>query len=371
MDAWGGVACYASSMIERITELVQHYESLEKMLTDPEILADHNRIREISQERSNLTVIVSKYHQLEEIERALNDARGMLRDDDEEVQEFARVEIEDLEPKYSQLEHELKVSLLPKDPADEKDVIVEIRAGAGGDEAGLFAHDLYRMYQRYAERQRWQVEVINTSANDAGGFREITFELNGSGAYSRLKYESGVHRVQRVPETETQGRIHTSTATVAVLAQVDDVDMEINWDEVRIDTYRAGGAGGQHVNKTSSAVRFTHEPTGIVVTCQDERSQLKNRAKAETVLRARLYEIERDKIVAEQADARRSQVGSGDRSEKIRTYNYPQDRITDHRINLSTHGLPKILDGEIDVLIDAVASEEEARALMTADSATK
>jgi peptide chain release factor 1 len=354
-------------MLQRINELVTHYEYLGSQLADPEVLADHKKIRDISQERSGLETIVNNYHRLMSVQAALDDARLMLRDDDEDVREFARSEIDTLDPEYVEIEYELKLSLLPKDPSDSKDVIMEIRAGAGGDEAGLFAHDLYRMYQRYAERHRWQISVLNTSANDAGGFREITFELAGDGVYSRLKYESGVHRVQRVPDTETQGRIHTSTATVAVLAQVDEVDMEINWDEVRIDTYRAGGAGGQHVNKTSSAVRFTHEPTGIVVTCQDERSQLKNRAKAETVLRARLYEVEQEKIISKQASARRLQVGSGDRSEKIRTYNFPQDRITDHRISLTTHGIPKVLDGEIDVLIDAVASEEEARALMAAD----
>ena len=263
------------------------------------------------------------------------------------------------------LENELKMALLPKDPADEKDVIIEIRAGTGGDEAGLFASDLFRMYQRYAERRNWKTEVLNTSINEAGGYREIVFEVHGRGAYSRMKYESGVHRVQRVPQTETQGRIHTSTATVAVMPEVDEVDVEINWDDVRIDIYHSGGAGGQNVNKVATAVRYTHNPTGIVVTCQDERSQTKNREKAAAILRARLYELERSKQAAEQASLRKAQVGSGDRAEKVRTYNFPQDRITDHRVGLTVHSMPRILDGEIDALIDAVAAEEQARLLAT------
>ena len=269
-------------------------------------------------------------------------------------------------PLLADLEEELKLALLPRDPADEKDAIIEIRAGAGGEEAALFAADLFRMYQRYAERQGWRLEVLNTSEAGPGGYREMTFELSGEDAYRRMKHESGVHRVQRVPETESQGRIHTSTATVAVLPEVDEVEVEIDWSEVRTDIFHASSAGGQNVNKVATAVRFTHEPTGIVVVCQDERSQAKNRAKAESVLRARLYELERAKADAEVADARRSQVGSGDRSEKIRTYNFPDDRVTDHRVRLTRHGLPRILDGEIDALIDAVAMEEQSRLLQQA-----
>ena len=282
------------------------------------------------------------------------------------MRELGRDEEQRLAPELDDLEQQLKVALLPKDPADEKNVIVEIRSGAGGDEAGLFAADLFRMYQRYAERQNWKVEVLNTSAAHSGGFKEITFELNGQGAFSRLKYESGVHRVQRVPETESQGRVHTSTATVAVLPEVDEIDVDIDWNEVRIDIFHSGGAGGQNVNKVATAVRMTHEPTGIVVVCQDERSQAKNRARAESVLRARLYEMEREKREAEESAARRSQVGSGDRAEKIRTYNFPQDRITDHRVSLTIHGMPRVMDGDIDELINAVSADEEARLLAAA-----
>ncbi|MDE2694971.1 MAG: peptide chain release factor 1, partial [Chloroflexota bacterium] len=261
------------------------------------------------------------------------------------------------------LEEDLEAARLRRDPADEKDAIIEIRSGAGGDEAALFAADLFRMYQRYTERQGWRLEVLNTSESGPGGYREITFEVSGQDAYRRMKHESGVHRVQRVPETESQGRIHTSTATVAVLPEVDEVEVDIDWGEVRTDIFHSGGAGGQNVNKVATAVRFTHEPTGIVEICQDERSPAKNRAKAESVLRARLYELERAKADAEVADARRTQVGTGDRSEKIRTYNFPQDRVTDHRVNVTLHSLPRILDGEIEALIDAVQLEEQSRLL--------
>ena len=291
-----------------------------------------------------------------------------MRAGDDEERELGREEEERLTPLLAQLEEELKVALLPRDPADEKDAIVEIRGGAGGDEAALFAADLFRMYQRYAERQGWRLDVLNTSESGPGGYREITFEVSGQDAYRRMKHESGVHRVQRVPETESQGRIHTSTATVAVLPEVDEVEVDIDWGEVRTDIFHASSAGGQNVNKVATAVRFTHEPTGIVVVCQDERSQAKNRAKAESVLRARLYELERAKAEAEVADARRTQVGSGDRSEKIRTYNFPQDRVTDHRVNVTLHSLPRILDGEIEALIDAVALDEQSRLLAAATS---
>jgi peptide chain release factor 1 len=353
-------------MFERLAEIEARYEELTALLADPEVLADHRRIEEISRERSGLESIVELYRTYSETRQALEDARALAADSDEDLRELGHDEEQRLEPKVDALEQELKVALLPKDPADERNVIVEIRSGAGGDEAGLFAADLFRMYQRYAERTNWKVEVLNTSAAHSGGFKEITFELTGRGAFSRLKYESGVHRVQRVPETESQGRIHTSTATVAVLPEVDDIDVDINWNDVRIDIFHSGGAGGQNVNKVATAVRMTHEPSGIVVVCQDERSQAKNRARAESVLRARLYEVERQRREAEESEARRSQVGTGDRAEKIRTYNFPQDRITDHRVNLTVHGIPRVMDGDIDDLIDAVSSDEEARLLAAA-----
>ncbi len=353
-------------MLERHAEIEARYEELTNLLADPEVLADHRRIEEIGRERAQLGAIVELYRTYRETETALEEARALLEDDDDDMRDLGRDEEQRLAPERETLEQQLKVALLPKDPADEKNVIVEIRSGAGGDEAGLFASDLFRMYQRYAERQNWQVEVLNTSAAHSGGYKEITFELNGQGAFSRLKYESGVHRVQRVPETESQGRVHTSTATVAVLPEVDDIDVEIDWNEVRIDIFHSGGAGGQNVNKVATAVRMTHEPSGIVVVCQDERSQAKNRARATSVLRARIYEMERERRDAEESATRRSQVGSGDRAEKIRTYNFPQDRITDHRVSLTIHGMPRVMDGEIDQLIDAVSADEEARLLADA-----
>ena len=353
-------------MLERLAEIEARFEELTQQLSDPEVVADHRRVETIARERASLGAIVDLYREHRVTERAVNDARALLEDDDEEMRSLGHDEEQRLSSELERIEQELKVSLLPKDPADERNVIVEIRSGTGGDEAGLFASDLFRMYQRYAERRDWKVEVLNTSAAHSGGFKEITFELNGQGAYSRLKYESGVHRVQRVPETESQGRIHTSTATVAVLPEVDDIDVEIDWNEVRIDIFHSGGAGGQNVNKVATAVRMTHEPTGIVVICQDERSQAKNRARATSVLRARIYEVERARREAEESATRRSQVGSGDRAEKIRTYNFPQDRITDHRVSLTIHGMPRVMDGDIDDLINAVSADEEARLLAAA-----
>jgi len=351
-------------MLERLADLDARYMELEHQLTDPEVIADHRRVQELAQERSDLATVVNLYREYRDAAKQLEEARTLMRDgDDEEMRQMAHDEVEELSELVARLDQEMKVALLPKDPADARNVIVEIRAGAGGDEAGIFAADLYGMYQRYAERVGWKTEIMNTSANEAGGYREIVFEIRGHGAYSRLKFESGVHRVQRVPQTEAQGRIHTSTATVAVMPEVDEVDVEINWNDVRIDIFHSGGAGGQNVNKVATAVRMTHNPTGIVVTCQDERSQAKNRSKAEAQLLAKLYTLEREAQDSEVAALRKSQVGSGDRAEKIRTYNYPQDRITDHRIGLTVHGIQKVLDGELDALIDAVASEDQARLL--------
>ena len=350
-------------MLERLADIEARYIELEQQLTDPEVIADHRRVQELAQERSDIETVVQLYRQYRDSSKQLEDAKVLLREGDDEMRDLAREEVDTLTEEVERLNQELTIALLPKDPKDERDVIVEIRAGAGGDEAGLFASDLYGMYQRYAEREGWKTEVTNTSANEAGGYREIVFEIHGRGAYSRLKYESGVHRVQRVPATEAQGRIHTSTATVAVMPEVDEVDVDINWNDVRIDIFHSGGAGGQNVNKVATAVRMTHIPTGIVVTCQDERSQAKNRSKAEAQLRAKLYALEREAQDSEVAALRKSQVGSGDRAEKIRTYNYPQDRITDHRIGLTVHGIPKVMDGDLDGLIDAVASEDQARAL--------
>ena len=350
-------------MLERIAELEARFEELTALLGDPEVMADHRRMTEIARERSHLERVVDLGRRFRDTREALDDAHELLRSNDDDERELAREEEERLSPLFARLEEDLKVALLPRDPADEKDAIIEIRGGAGGDEAALFAADLFRMYSRYAERQGWRLEVLNTSESGPGGYREITFEVSGRDAYRRMKHESGVHRVQRVPETESQGRIHTSTATVAVLPEVDEVDVDVDWSEVRIDIFHSGGAGGQNVNKVATAVRFTHEPTGIVVICQDERSQAKNRAKAASVLRARLYDLERAKAAAEVADARRTQVGTGDRSEKIRTYNFPQDRVTDHRVNVTLHSLPRILDGEIEALIDAVQLDEQSRLL--------
>ncbi len=353
-------------MLERLAEIEARFEELNRLLADPEVVADHRRMNELARERSRLEQVVALFRRYRDTSEALADARTMSGSGDEDERELGREEMERLGPELEQLEQELKLSLLPRDAADEKDVIVEIRSGTGGEEAALFAADLFRMYIRYAERRGWKTEVINTSEAAAGGYKEITFELHGQEAYRYMKHESGVHRVQRVPETETQGRIHTSTATVAVLPEVDEVDVDIDWSKVRIDIFHSGGAGGQNVNKVSTAVRMTHEPTGIVVICQDERSQAKNRAKAEAHLRARIYEMERAKQAAEQAGARKAQVGTADRAEKIRTYNFPQDRVTDHRVNLTVHSLPRVMDGELDPLIEAVAVDEQAKLLQAA-----
>jgi peptide chain release factor 1 len=350
-------------MWERLQSIEQRFEELTAQMGEPDVAADYERLQALARERAGIEAVVTLYRQYREVERGIEDARSVANDGDAELAALAREELDELTARREQLEADLKLALLPKDPHDERNVIVEIRAGTGGDEAALFAADLYRMYTRYADRQGWQTEVLSFHEIGIGGFKEVVFDVRGQGAYSRLKYESGVHRVQRVPDTEAQGRIHTSTATVAVLPEAEEVEVDIDEGELRIDTMRASSAGGQNVNKVETAVRITHLPTGIVVSAQDERSQLKNRVKGMAVLRARLLALKQAEQHAEISQARRSQVGTGERSEKIRTYNFPQDRITDHRIGLSVHNLPGVLDGELDELIDAVATSEQTRLL--------
>jgi peptide chain release factor 1 len=350
-------------MQDKLRALEDRYEALNAEMARPEIAADYQRLTELAKERSSLDEVVGLFRRLREIDAQADEAREMANDSDAELARMAREELASLEPQREQIEHDLKLALLPADPRDERDVIVEIRAGTGGEEASLFASDLFRMYSRYAEQRRWPVEVLSASDSEKGGFKEIVFEVHGKGAYSRLKYESGGHRVQRVPATEAQGRIHTSTATVAVLPEAEEVELEINESDVRTDIYHSGGAGGQNVNKVATAVRLTHIPTGIVVQCQDERSQLKNRTKAMNVLRARLLQIKEEEQNAQMSDSRRSQVGTGERAEKVRTYNFPQDRVTDHRVDYTRHNLPRFLDGQIDDVIDAVATADQAQRL--------
>lgn len=351
-------------MLDRLQLLEDRYEKLNELLSDPEVISDVNKLREYSKEQSDLEKVVSTYREHRALSSELSDAKAMLEDElDDEMSEMVKLEISELSEQTEKLEEKLKVLLLPKDPNDDKNVIVEIRAAAGGDEAGLFAGDLYRMYSRYAEMNRWKTEVIEAQSSGVGGYNEIIFMINGNGAYSKLKYENGAHRVQRVPETESSGRVHTSTATVAVLPEAEDVDVEVRNEDIQVDTYRSSGAGGQHVNTTDSAVRITHLPTGIVVSCQDEKSQIRNREKAFKVLRARLYDKYQQEAQAEYDATRKSAVGTGDRSERIRTYNFPQSRVTDHRISLTIQKLDQVLDGELDEFIDALLAEEQAEEL--------
>jgi len=351
-------------MLDKLAAIEARYEELERLLSDPAVLNDYEKMAQYNKERSGIEEIVEVYRDYKRQLDQLAGAREMLdAESDSELREMALEEVNALETSTEALRERLKVLLLPKDPRDEKNVIMEIRAGTGGDEAGLFAADLFRMYSYYAQKRGWKIEVIDQHETGVGGFKEISFEVKGQGAYSRLKYESGVHRVQRVPETESQGRVHTSTVTVAVLAEMDEVDVELNMNDVRVDVYRSGGAGGQNVQKNATAVRMTHIPTGIVVAVQDERSQLQNKERAKQILIARLYEIEAEKQRSAMESERRSQVGTGERSEKIRTYNFPQNRVTDHRVNVTSYNLPVVMEGELDEFIDELIAQDQAEKL--------
>ncbi|GAP15212.1 bacterial peptide chain release factor 1 [Longilinea arvoryzae] len=350
-------------MLEKLASIEAHYDELSHLLEQSS--DDYQRIAELAKERAEIEPIVLKSREYKTLLKQVEEARDLLNSDDAELHELATAELQEIEPQVVQLEKDLKALLVPKDPRDHRNVIFEIRAGTGGDEAALFAADLFRMYSHYAERRNWKVEILSQSEIGLGGFKEIVFNIKGKGAYSRMKYESGVHRVQRVPITEAAGRIHTSTVTVAVLAEVEDVDIQIPEKDIQIEVYRSAGAGGQNVQKNSTAVRLLHLPTGLVVTCQDERSQLQNKLRAMNILRARLYDLEQQKRQQELDDSRRSQIGTGERSEKIRTYNYPQNRVTDHRINISSFNLPAVMDGELDEFIDELSIREESERLST------
>jgi peptide chain release factor 1 len=351
-------------MLEKLEALEERFESITEEMARPEVVADYQRLQALAKERATLEDVVSLYRDLKAVTSELEDARSLINEgSDPDLVGLAREEAASLDEKEGRLQERIKLALLPRDPHDVRDVIVEVRAGTGGEEAGLFAGDLFRMYSRYAERKRWGVEVLSANESEKGGFKEIVFEVRGKGAYSRFKFESGVHRVQRVPVTETQGRVHTSAATVAVLPEAEDIEVDVDEKDLKWDVFHSGGAGGQNVNKVATAVRVTHLPTGIVVQCQDERSQLKNKTKALMILKSRLLQIREEEQAAQISDSRRSQVGGGDRSEKIRTYNFQQDRVTDHRVGLTRHNLQSFLDGEIDDVIDAVATADQAQRL--------
>ncbi|MEC9366165.1 MAG: peptide chain release factor 1 [Chloroflexota bacterium] len=354
-------------MLERLSSVEQKYEELNRLLADPEVVADYTKVQQYAKEQSVMREVVELAREYKEVLRELADLREMVRSEtDAEILAMAKDEQSELENKKEVAEQKLRLALVPKDPNDEKNVIIEIRAGTGGEEAGLFASNLYRMYSRLAQRLSWNLEVIDSNSTGIGGIKEITFQVRGDQAYSKLKHESGVHRVQRVPTTESSGRIHTSAATVAVLPEAEEVDIEINQEDLQIDIYHASGHGGQNVQKVATAIRITHIPTGVVTTCQDERSQHKNKEKALAVLRSRLLAAEIEKQQQEIVDTRRSQVGSGDRSERVRTYNFPQGRITDHRIGLTSYNLEQVLDGDLMEFIEALVQEEQARKLENA-----
>lgn len=355
-------------MLDRLEAIHHRYEELSRLLCDPAVIADSEKLRTYSKEQSDLEEQNQAYLEYKQVIESLDEAKSMLEEKlDAEMKELVKAEISELSAKKEELESKIRILLLPKDPNDEKNVIVEIRGAAGGDEAALFAADLYRMYTRYAERQGWKIELLEANTTGLGGFKEVVFSIQGKGAYSRLKFESGAHRVQRVPSTESGGRIHTSTATVAVLPEAEEVEVEIHEKDIRVDTFNSSGPGGQSVNTTKSAVRLTHLPTGIVVSCQDEKSQNSNKEKAMRVLRARLFDMKQQEEQAKQADARRSAIGTGDRSERIRTYNFPQSRVTDHRIGLTLHKLDYILDGDLDEIIDNLINHEQAEQLKNAE----
>jgi len=349
---------------ERLDRLIDRAEELNGLLSQPEVINNQSEFRKLSQEYAEVSPVVNKYEQYRKAVSELDNIQSMLKDSDAEMRAMAQDELPGAEQKLQVTESELQTLLLPRDPNDQRNIFLEIRAGTGGDEASLFAADLFAMYSRYAEQQGWKVEVVSSSQSDVGGYKEIISRIAGTGVYSKLKFESGAHRVQRVPATETQGRIHTSACTVAVMPEAEEVDhIDLNPNELRIDTFRASGAGGQHVNKTDSAIRITHLPTGIVVECQDERSQHKNKARAMSLLQARLLDAEQSKQQAEQAATRKKLVGSGDRSERIRTYNFPQGRVTDHRINLTLYKLDQVMAGDLDEIIDPLLSEDQAEML--------
>lgn len=350
-------------MFRKLDEIEETFIDLEKELSQPEIFNDQERYRNATKSHAELGEIVRVYREYKQLSQDLEDNRELARDDDADIREMAKLEIAEIEPKLPELEEELKLLMLPKDPLDDKNIILEIRAGTGGDEAALFAADLFRMYSRFAEENGWKVEIMSESESGSGGLKEVIANISGDKVYSKLKYESGTHRVQRVPATESQGRIHTSACTVAILPEAEEIDVDIRNEDLRIDVFRASGPGGQSVNTTDSAVRITHVPTGLVVSCQDEKSQLKNKVKAMKVLRSRLLQAEQEKAHAEEAAARKSQVGSGDRSERIRTYNFPQGRVTDHRINLTLYKLDQVMEGDINELIDSLIAHYQSEAL--------